>query len=190
QTQQLRYKDFKQSLLNYLLFSPDNQGLAETMRSQLTNQLNTLYHTYDNQLWDSCLLLRTCNRLIESFTVVEHGNPARLFILLASQGKALTLAILLLKIVLLCPQSYTHLECCLAQLIHYYKSQPETECQWLTHFLEVIQLTLTIYAEDVQYNLLQMSQCKLEKAAIDEENSYRIFSQSKGEVKACSRAAQ
>jgi hypothetical protein len=183
QTQQTRYKLFKQSLLNYLLFSLGNQDLTETIKIQLAAQFNTLYQSYDHQHWDNCLLLRTCNRVIDFLTTVDGKNPSLLFILLATQGKSLTLATLLLKIVLICPSSHTHLECCLAQLIQNYQCQSESECQWLTNFLEVIQLTLTIYAEDVRYDLVNMSECKPEANANEKGNFYRIFSQIKGEAK-------
>jgi hypothetical protein len=182
QTQHIRYKHFKQSLLNYLLFSASNQGLVETIKTQLSSQLNNLYQSYDNQDWDKCLLLRTCNRLIDCFTTVDGENPSLLFILLATQEKAMALAIFLLKIVLICPQTHTHLECCLAQLIEHYKCQPESECQWFTHFLEVIQVILTIYTEDVRYELVNMSGCKPETNANDKRNFYRIFSQIKCEA--------
>ena len=182
QTQQIRYKHFKQSFLNYLLFSASNQGLADTIKNQLSSQLNTLYQSYDNQPWDKCLLLRTCNRVIEYFTIVDGENPSLLFILLATQGKAMALAIFLLKIVLICPQTHTHLECCLAQLIEYYKDQSESECQWLTHFLEIIQVVLTIYTEDVRYELVNMLECKPEINSNEKPNLYRIFSQIKCEA--------
>jgi hypothetical protein len=182
QTQQIRYKNFKQSLLNYLLFSTNNQSLAETIKIQLSSQLNTLYQSYDDQHWDKCMLLRTCNRVIEYFTTVDGENPSLLFILLATQGKAMALAIFLLKIVLICPQTHTHLECCLAQLIQHYKCQSESECRWLIHFLEVIQVILTIYTEDVRYELVNMSECKQETNASDKRNLYRIFSQIKFEA--------
>ncbi len=191
QTQDICYKDFKQNLLNYLLFSVDNQSLSETIKTQLASQLNTLYQTHDDQPWDSRLLLRTCNRIIEYFTTVNQESPSLLFILLVTQGDALTLALLLLKIVLLCPQSHTHLECCLAQLILYYKNQTESECQWLIDFLEVIKVTLTVYAEDVRFNLVNMSEYKQEMVVNDEEegNAYRIFSQMKRGAKKYQRAA-
>jgi hypothetical protein len=189
QNQQIPYENFKQNLLNYLLFSTDNQNLANTIKTQLDSQLNTLYQNNHAQPWDNHLLLRTCNRVIEYFTTVDRENPSILFILLITQDNALTLAILLLKLVLLCPPSHTHLDCCLAQLIQHYKSQPESECKWLIDFLEVIQVTLTIYAEDVQYNLVNMPESKEEMAANDEGNAYRIFSQMKREAKGYQRAA-
>ncbi len=181
QNQDTRYKYFKQNLLNYLFFSTTNEGFAEMLKSELASVLNTLYPIYDNQHWDSSLLLRTCKRVIECLTTMDRKNPSRLFISLIAQGQALTLAILLLKIILLCPQTHTHLECCLAQLIQHYKSQTERECQWLINFLEVIQLTLTIYADDVQFNLVDMSEQNQAIGATDAENIYiyRIFSQMK-----------
>ena len=189
QNKQICYKNFKQNLLNYLLFTTDNETLAEAIKTQLASQLNPLYQTCHAQPWNSHLLLRTCKRLIESFTMVNRKNPSLLFTLLISQGNALSLAIILLKIVLLCPAASTHLEDCLAQLIQHYKSHSESECQWLINFLEIIQVTLTIYVEDVQYNLVKMSDYKREMAASDERNIYRIFSQIKCDFKNYERTA-
>ncbi|HEY9671626.1 MAG TPA: hypothetical protein V6D11_09300 [Waterburya sp.] len=189
QTQRIRYKDFKQNLLNYLLFSSDDPGLAEIIKSQLTSPLNTLYQSYHDQTWDDDLLLRTAKRLIEYFTTIDKKHPSRLFILLMAQGKSLHLAIILLKIVLLCPQSHTHLECCLAQLVQHYKNKPEVECQWLIDFLEVIQLTLTIYVEDVRYNLVKMQDHQPQAVGNAEGDIYRIFSQFKRGAKKYQRAA-
>ena len=189
QNQDIRYKNFKQNLLKYLFFAIDNDGLTERLKTELASQLNTLYPIYDNQRWDSSLLLRTCKRVIEYLTTMDRKNPSQLFILLIAHGQTLTLAILLLKIILLCPQTYTHLECCVAQLIQHYKNQPESECQWLINFLEVIQLTLTIYAEDVRYNLVNMSEYKQDIGTTDEENVYRIFSQMKRNAETNQKAA-
>lgn len=171
QTQHLCYTDFKQSLLNYLLFFLDNQGLANTVNKQLAKQLELLYETYQDKPWDNHLLLRTCNRVIDYLTTTNHKNPSPLFILLATQDNALTLAILLLKIVLLCPSTYTHLECCIAKLIQHYESLSESDCKWLIRFLEVLKVTLTIYTDNVQFNLVNMSS--------NNSNTYRIFSQTK-----------
>jgi hypothetical protein len=95
----------------------------------------------------------------------------------------------MLKIILLCPSVHTHLECCLARVIQHYQNQPESECQWLIHFLEVIQVTLTIYVEDVQYNLVKMSDYKPGMIASDRETVYRIFSQIKRDAKTYQTAA-
>jgi hypothetical protein len=174
QTQDLCYSDFKQSFLNYLLFFLDNPGLANTIKTQLSKQLEVLYESYEEKTWDNHLLLRTCNRVIEYFTTTNNKSPSSLFILLATHDNALTLTILLLKIVLLCPSSYTHLECCIAKLIQHYESVPESDCRWLIKFLEVLKVTLTMYTDNVQFNLVSMSG--------DKSANYRIFSQIKSET--------
>jgi hypothetical protein len=175
QTQDLCYSDFKQSLLNYLLFFLDNQDLSNTIKNQLSKQLEFLYETHQEKTWDNHLLLRTCNRVIEYLTTTNNKNPSALFILLATHDNALTLAILLLKIVLLCPSSYTHLECCIAKLIQHYESLPESDCRWLVNFLDVLKVTLTIYTDNVQFTLVNMSG--------KNSDSYRIFSQIRTEPK-------
>jgi hypothetical protein len=175
QTQDLCYSDFKQSLLNYLLFFLDNQDLSNTIKTQLSKQLEFLYETHQEKTWDNHLLLRTCNRVIEYLTTTNQKNPSSLFILLATHDNALTLAILLLKIVLLCPSSYTHLECCIAKLIQHYESLPESDCKWLINFLDVLKVTLTIYTDNVQFTLVNMSG--------NNSDTYRIFSQIRSEPK-------
>ena len=175
QTQDLYYSDFKHSLLNYLLFSLDNQDLSNTIKTKLSKELEFLYETHQEKAWDNHLLLRTCNRVIDYLTMTANKNPSSLFILLATHDNALTLAILLLKIVLLCPSTSTHLECCIAKLIQHYESLPESDCKWLINFLEVLKVTLTIYTDNVQFNLVSMSE--------DQSKTYRIFSQAKSDIK-------
>jgi len=187
QAQEISYEDFKHNLLNYLFYSLDDQDLDQATKEQLAQYIEKLYESYHEQNWDNQLLLRTCNRLIEYLTTINQANPSPLFILLVTHGKNLTLAIMLLKLVLLCPQSRTHLECCLAQLIEHYQSQPASDCQWLINFLEVLQVTLSVYAENVQYNLVNMSQAQQEISVNLDSNAYRIFSQMKGRAKKASR---
>ncbi len=175
QTQQLCYEDFKQSLLKYLLFSLDNEDLANTIKTQLGKHLELLYEVHHEKEWDNHLLLRTCNWIIEYLTTANQKNPSSLFIQLATKDNALTLAILMVKIVLICPATRTHLECCLAKLIQHYESQPESECQWLINFLDVFKVTLTIYTENVQFNLVNIPG--------NNRNAYRVFSQIRNENK-------
>jgi hypothetical protein len=60
-------------------------------------------------------------------------------------------------------------------LIQHYESLPESDCKWLINFLEVIKVTLTIYADNVQFSLVNMSD--------KNSDTYRIFSQIRPESK-------
>lgn len=181
QTQGLSYNQFKQSLLNYLIFSLENTGLVASIKMQLTQKLDALYQHEDQQVLRNGLILRTCNRMIEYLTIDKNNQPSDLFVLIASQGNPLTLGILLLKVLLISPPSRTFLELCMSKLIDYYGNYSEQDCQWVINFLEVSQIILTLYTENVKYNLVNMErETSLSHTMID-ENSYRIFPQMYGE---------
>ena len=156
QTEQLRFHEFKASLEKYLLFSVESSELSRGMRSRLSEKLIPLYSEYDSSTITDALLLRTCNRVIDFLTTDNQKDPSPLFILLLSQGNPMTLVVTLLKLILISKNSRTHLEARIADLIRYYESMPEQDCHWVVNFLEIFNVTFTIYAENVQYNLIRM----------------------------------
>ncbi len=185
QTQNLAYNQFKQSIQQYLIFSIENQEFVGTLRSKLTEKLDTLYESHDDEVINSALMLRTCNRVIDYLTTENQTEPSQLFVLLLSQGNPITLVVALLKIILICKHSRTHLETRIAELIKYYQNYPEDECAWVVNFLEVFTVTFAIHAENVQYNLIKMQvdETQLAPSTFDPDE-YRIFSQLKREAKA------
>jgi hypothetical protein len=175
----LLYKKVKQGFLKYLLFSLENPQLVEILEVYLSTYIELLYEKHNEEVWNSYLLLRSCNRLIEYLTTQKHGRPSRVFSLLVLQGEYLVLAILLLKIILVSKSSYIHLEACIGYLIQFYENESESECQWLIKFLEILKLVLTIYAENIRYNLVPTEANLLKVEMNDDFSSYRIFSQVK-----------
>ncbi|MBD2740266.1 hypothetical protein [Coleofasciculus sp. FACHB-1120] len=180
QTKQLKYKYFKQGLLKYLFYSTESQGEVKNLQTNLGKALEPLYKEIDEEEVNSLLLLKTCKRVIECLTIKKNGEPASLFISLASEGKSVTLAILLLKIILICPPTRTHLEVCLAKLIKYYEEYPQEECSWVINFLEVIRITLTIYTENIQFDLVNMEEDSLSPVPSVNGAAYRVFSRKYG----------
>lgn len=181
QIQTLNYKEFKQSLQKYLIFSVDyNSDYAIALQSRLAEKLESLYSDYDSAPLTDALILRTCNRIIEILTTENRKDPSQLFILLLSQGNPMTLVIVLLKIVLICNASRSHLEAQIATLIRHYEQFPEQDCGWVINFLEIFNVTFAIHAENVQYNLVKMQQAQeaAPQAKINLDH-YRIFSQMK-----------
>ncbi|NDJ18674.1 hypothetical protein [Myxacorys almedinensis] len=179
QTQDLSYQEFKNGLQKYLIFSVEKSAFAEIFQARLAEKLDTLYQDYDQEIISSALILRTCNRVIEYLTTENRQEPSSLFILLLSPGNPMTLVIVLLKLILICRNSRTHLEAKVAELIRYYENYPENECRWIVNFLEIFNVTFTIYAENVHYNLVKMdkSEPSTQKDLVLED--YRIFAQTK-----------
>jgi len=181
QTQNLTYQQFKKCFQRYLLFSVESQEFIDTLQVRLSEKLQPLYESHDQEPVNNALILRTCNRVIEFLTTEDHEEPSPLFILLLSKGNPITLAISLLKIILVCRHARTHLEARIAELIQYYQHYPEDECAWVVNFLEVFNVTFTIHTENVQYNLIKMQLDDPEQPAFPENifdpDRYRIFSQ-------------
>ncbi|GAB4196788.1 MAG: hypothetical protein Fur006_44590 [Coleofasciculaceae cyanobacterium] len=177
QTRDLTYKKFKISLQKYLIFSVINKDFVDVFNKKLLKKLGTLYKEHDREQVNEALLLRTSNRVIDYLTTEDHKEPSELFILLLSHGHPLTLVIVLLKIILICPNARIHLETCIAQLIQYYVDYPENECQWVVNFFEVFNITFAIHADNVQYNLIKMETKGSNDDSDTPIDTYRVFSQ-------------
>ncbi|MER3494387.1 MAG: hypothetical protein C4323_20235 [Mastigocladus sp. ERB_26_2] len=179
QTQNQSFKDFKESLLKYLIFSVQQPKFIDTLQQQLSEKLVTWKPEYDDVIINKYLLLRTCNRMIDFLTTESTVKPSPLFVLLLSQGHPLTLVIVLLKIILICKHSRSHLESRIAHLIRYYDQYLEAECQWFINFIEIFNITFAIYAENVEYNLIKVEETEKADEVEFDLNAYRVFSQLK-----------
>jgi hypothetical protein len=173
------YKKIKEGLLKYLLFDLKRNVFIEKIELQLSSYLTSLYRQHDEEVGNPELLLRTCNRVIDYLTTREQGKPSYLFAFLVLQGKSLTLAIILLKIILISRNSYSHLENCLADLIQYYEGESESDCQWLIKFLDTLRLTLAVYVENTRYELVRVDANGSKTPVRENLNAYWIFSQAK-----------
>lgn len=179
QSQNITYKQFKESLIKYLCYYNEKKYSSDIYYPQLINILENFHPQNNEESFNSSLLLRTCNYLIKCLTVENSGEPTALFLIFATQLNPLMLAILMLKIILISPYSQTYLELCFARLIEYYQDNSAAECQWLIKFLEVCQIALTIYGDNVQYNLVNMSDKHQEEELFIDLNNCRVFSQHK-----------
>jgi hypothetical protein len=156
QTQQISYRTYKKSLLSYLLFSVDEPASVQPLKVKLSEKLERLYRKHDTREIDPSMRLRTCNRIMDYLTTEDKTSPSELFTMLLSYGNPLTMAIILLKLVLISPNSHPYLEARLADLIRYYEQFPKADCQWIINFLEIYSVTFAIYSGDVEYNLVRI----------------------------------
>lgn len=181
QTHNLTYREFKDSLQRYLIFSVEHHEFGAALKAQLSERMKGLYESHHDKIVDSALLLRTCNRIIEYLTTENHKDPSPLFILLLSRGTSLTLVIVLLKLILICRNARTHLEARIANLIQHYEALSEEECQWVVNFFEIFRIVMAIYTENVEFNLVSMKDNYVHSDFIDMNklDTYRIFSQPK-----------
>ncbi|MEO0758455.1 MAG: hypothetical protein AAFY78_16470 [Cyanobacteria bacterium J06648_16] len=187
QTQEVTYRSYKRSLIGYLIFSVSEPETVKTIKRLLSEKLDRLYRKHDKRPVDASLILRTSNRLIDYLMTEDRKQPSQLFTMLLSKGNPLTMAVLLLKVVLISSNSHPYLEARIADLIRYYEQFPRNECQWIINFLEIYSVTFAIYSNDVEYSLVRIRPTesglsKHDKIAnrqtpMGSLDDYRVFSQ-------------
>lgn len=184
QTKDTSYGNFKVMLPKYLLYTVRSNPISQKIYNHLQSRLTTLYPEHDADPLDASLLLRTSNRVIDCLMTENRQTPSPLFSLVLSQGNALTLAIVLLKLVLISRSSQIYLEVRIADLIRYYEQFPTEECQWVINFLEVFRVTFAIYTDNIEYNLVRINAPSTTKSSediiidpLDNLDTFRIFSQ-------------
>ncbi|MEH2083043.1 MAG: hypothetical protein V7K89_24625 [Nostoc sp.] len=178
QTEKQTLKEFKINLEKYLFFSVENQESVENLRQHFAHTLSLWKIDYNQEIITKEFFLRACNRVIDYFTIENAKEPSQLFILLIAQGHALTLVIILLKVILICRNSRRHLETRIAHLIRFYEKYSEEECKGVINFIEIFNITFAIYAENVEYNLIKIEEKQSSNQQLNLD-SYRVFSQMK-----------
>ncbi|MDA0267095.1 MAG: hypothetical protein O3A14_09055 [Cyanobacteria bacterium] len=178
QTEGLTYLAFKHSLLEYMIYSVGQPMATKTLKQRIFSKLEFLYQEYNDACVDPSLQLRTCNRMIDQLMTEDKQRPSELFTLLLSQNNALSLAIILLKLILISRNSHLYLEARIADLIRYYEQFPQEDCIWVINFLEIFQVTFAIYAENVEYNLIDLKNSRASASNMqDTLDACRVFSQ-------------
>ncbi|HEY9878706.1 MAG TPA: hypothetical protein V6D29_09640 [Leptolyngbyaceae cyanobacterium] len=179
QTRDLSYANFKNNLPEYLFFTVKNYPLTHELKRQLGVRLKNLYSENDREPVDSSLILRTCNRVIDYLMTEDRRNPSSLFVLILSRGNSLTLAIILLKVILISRGSLLYLEARIADLLSYYQEFPRDQCYWVINFLEVFRVTFAIYGDNVEYNLINMAPAASGNSLTQQMNweAVRVYSQ-------------
>ncbi|MBD2234992.1 hypothetical protein H6G07_25800 [Phormidium tenue FACHB-1052] len=188
QVKESSYGDFKKSLTRYLLYTVSGNPISKQIQERLDARLVDLYTESDYEPWDSSLVLRTSNRVVDYLMTEDQKQPSPLFSMVLSQGNALTLAIILLKLALVSRQTLPYMETRIATLIRYYEQFPRSECQWVINFLEVFQITFAIYGDNTEYNLVKVTQREQRPEALflaerQGLDTFRIFSQKLKQVR-------
>ncbi|MEC4983437.1 MAG: hypothetical protein SAJ37_14550 [Oscillatoria sp. PMC 1068.18] len=175
QIQQQTFANFKETFLSYLISAIQKPELIQQIQPIIVEKFALLEAKRDPENLQKPLLLQTCKKTIDYLLIENSKRPSQLFILLLSQGDPILLVRLLIKIILVCPAAQTHLELRIANLINYYKRFSAVECQWIINFLEVLNIALAIYSDNVKYELIKVNSSNPETSVAD-LNAYRVFS--------------
>ncbi|MDJ1173689.1 hypothetical protein [Roseofilum capinflatum] len=156
-TDQVRtFKEYKDTLYEYLSTSVDSSYGQRKFNNQLYNQLSNTLSDSDDQKPSDFLVIRTCSQLLNFMVVQGQKNPQHYtFIdLLSNNGPTATIG-LLLKIVLICRKVRPYLEKRLAILYNHYEGSTKSAVSWLVHALEHMNVALSTNFGKVDLSIIR-----------------------------------
>ncbi len=148
------YKDFKQELNQYLIDNFQLKNHNYHFDEKLKHKIVSIFLRSDNRVLNNSLILQTCRQLL-SFLIVEtpeFPNFNQFHDLVANLGTAQAV-LLLVKIVLICPEVKPDLEKKIMILFDYYQKCKVEEVLWLIKSLEYLAIAFSIYFGKVDVSI-------------------------------------
>lgn len=154
--QQITYRAFKRNLYRYLSFKIESKNSQYDFQEKLWQLIDNMYYQSDGLPIDESLILRTCRKLYQALIIsnAETNQHNLLIKLISNLGTAQTV-MLLIKIVLICPQAKVDLEERLATLFTYYESKTIEDVPWIVKFLEYFLVAFSIYFSKLDLSLVK-----------------------------------
>ena len=154
QKKEKSYREFKRNLYNYLIFSIESRNTRYNFTGKVWQIIDNIYYQSDTLIVNDSLILRTCRKLYQCLIIsnAESNRHDLLIQLITNLGTAQTV-MLLVKIVLICPQAKADLEQRLAILFSYYEMKTIEEIPWLVKLLEHFLVAFSIYFGEMDITL-------------------------------------
>lgn len=146
---QFDFASFKEELSIYLLSSISGDRRLKWLPEKINQHLFNLYPQKNHLPIDEHLKTKTVDALVRHLIHPKNlQDPNHPFTLLMIQQDCISLSILLLKLILIAPQSYTNLLLSLNLLLTFYSEKPQDEAPWLVSFLETFQVIFTLVRQE------------------------------------------
>ena len=152
--QGITYREFKRNLYFYLIYNIEPRNNNYDFPKKLWDLLDSIYYQSDTLPIDDNLILRTCRKLYQHLIIsnCDRHQHNLLLKLISNLGTAQT-AMLLVKIVLICPLIKTDLEQRLAILYNYYEAKNIEDVPWMVKFFEHFLIAFSIYFGKIDISL-------------------------------------
>ena len=140
------FQVFKQDLHRFLTNNIKPRNSNYDFSQELKQKLDDAFFQADRKALNDTLILQTCRQLYSFLITDTHSvtDPNKLTNLIVNLGTAQVMMILI-KIVLICPESKSDLEKKIASIASYYQLNAIQEIPWLFKTLEHLLLAFSIY---------------------------------------------
>lgn len=140
------FQVFKQDLHRFLTNNIKPRNSNYNFSQELKQKLDDAFFQSDRKPLNDTLILQTCRQLYSFLITDTHSatDPNKLANLIVNLGTAQVM-IILIKIVLICPESKSDLEKKIALIASYYQLNAIQEIPWLFKTLEHLLVAFSIY---------------------------------------------
>lgn len=140
------FQVFKQDLHRFLTNNVKPRNSNYNFSQELKQKLDDAFFQSDRKPLNDTLILQTCRQLYSFLITDTHSatDPNKLANLIVNLGTAQVM-IILIKIVLICPESKSDLEKKIALIASYYQLNAIQEIPWLFKTLEHLLVAFSIY---------------------------------------------
>ncbi|MEM7594909.1 MAG: hypothetical protein AAF383_26010 [Cyanobacteria bacterium P01_A01_bin.83] len=148
------YKEFKHDLYYFLISGISPRNNTYKFKDRLKQKLAATFTQSDTKSINHSLITQTCRQLF-SFLLIDSKvseNTQKFADLITNLGTAQVMMILI-KILLICPESKPDLEKKLCLVVAHYQSQTVQDNLWLIKSLEHLLMAFSIYFGDVDVSL-------------------------------------
>ena len=148
------YRVFKQDLYHFLTSNIKPRNNTYQFSSRLKQKIVEIFPQANDKPLNRTHILQTCRQLY-SFLVIDpasNNNPAQFAELVANLGTAQVMMILV-KIVLICPESKADLEKKIYWIATHYQHQTITQIPWLLKSLEHLLIAFSIYFGQIDVSI-------------------------------------
>ena len=150
------YEMFKHNLVDYLIASFKQEQQKE-LDEIIGSKILKIMPVSNSQQFNQLLLRRTCNQVLNILLVEEkRGANASLFTELVNYLGVVSATVLLIKIIILCPDIKPNLNKKFALLYTSYESLPYSEIPWLVQSLEILQIGLSLYLGKIDKSIARI----------------------------------
>ena len=148
------YQVFKQDFYRFLVKGIEARNNTYQFESRFQEKLDSIFPQANEKALNPTQILQTCRQLF-SFLIVDPNsgkNPDRFAELVANLGTVQTTTILV-RIVLICPESKADLVRKIYSIAEHYQLQTVTEHPWLLKTLEHLLIAFSLYFGNVDLSI-------------------------------------
>ena len=148
------YKLFKQNLSQFLIQDIKPKNSNYQFEQRLKSKLETIFLQSNSRSINNTLILQTCRQLF-SFLIIESNSKSNLpnFADLVTNLGTAQVMMILMKIVLICPDSKSDLEKKIFLIVHHYQQYNIKDVPWIFKTLEHLLIAFGIYFGNIDVSI-------------------------------------